>query len=74
MKKAIWFAGIFVIAFMLIVGGYLLFFQDKSSKMPEGTFVRMEMPKRTYQGGQGNGSGHTRICMEGMWNAWQKSA
>ncbi len=40
MKKAAWFTGIFIVIFALIVGCYLLFFQEKNTKVPEGTFVR----------------------------------
>lgn len=42
MKKAIWFAGVFLIVCMLVIGGYLLFFRETNSKTPEGTFVRTE--------------------------------
>lgn len=42
MKKAIWLTGVLVIVCMLVIGGYLLFFQGKDSKTPEGTFVRTE--------------------------------
>ncbi len=42
MKKAVWFTGIFVIVSVLIIGCYLLFFREKNSEMPEGTFVRTE--------------------------------
>ena len=40
MKKAAWFTGIVIVIFALIVGCYLLFFQEKNTKVPEGTFVR----------------------------------
>ncbi len=70
MKKVIWLTGIFVIVFMLITGCYLLFFRDKSSKMPEGTFVRVELPKKVC----GKNGGYPSCKgMEGTWNAWQRS-
>lgn len=71
MKKAIWFTGIFLVAFMLIIGGYLLFFREKSSKMPEGTFVRTQMSGKVCRGGCGR---NVRMGTEGMWDAWQRSA
>lgn len=49
MKKVIWFTGVLLIVFMLVIGGYLLFFQEKNSKTPEGTFVRTERAWDTWQ-------------------------
>ncbi|MDE7211276.1 MAG: hypothetical protein K2O03_07510 [Lachnospiraceae bacterium] len=71
MKKAIWFTGIFILAFMIIIGCYLLFFREKSSKMPEGTFVRGQMPAKVCTEPCG---GTRRAEAEGMWDVWQRSA
>lgn len=49
MKKAIWFTGVLLIVCILAIGGYLLFFQEKNSKIPEGTFVRTERAWDAWQ-------------------------
>lgn len=67
MKKAAWFTGIFIVIFALIVGCYLLFFQEKNTKVPEGTFVREGtfVPEGTFV--------RENMGLEGMWGAWQRS-
>ena len=67
MKKAAWFTGIVIVIFALIVGCYLLFFQEKNTKVPEGTFVREGtfVPEGTFV--------RENMGLEGMWGAWQRS-
>ncbi|MDE7299287.1 MAG: hypothetical protein K2N94_10740 [Lachnospiraceae bacterium] len=40
MKKTIWITGIFVVLGIVAVLLYFSLFQEKSSVMPEGTFVK----------------------------------
>ena len=58
---------IFIVIFALIVGCYLLFFQEKNTKVPEGTFVREGtfVPEGTFV--------RENTGLEGMWGAWQRS-
>ena len=79
MKKAAWFTGIFIVIFALIVGCYLLFFQEKNTKVPEGTFVREGtfVPEGTFvREGTFVPEGtfvRENTGLEGMWGAWQRS-
>ena len=79
MKKAAWFTGIFIVIFALIVGCYLLFFQEKNTNVPEGTFVREGtfVPEGTFvREGTFVPEGtfvRENTGLEGMWGAWQRS-
>ena len=79
MKKAAWFTGIFIVIFALIVGCYLLFFQEKNTKVPEGSFVREGtfVPEGTFvREGTFVPEGtfvRENTGLEGMWGAWQRS-
>ncbi len=79
MKKAVWLTGIFIVIFALIVGCYLLFFQEKNTKVPEGTFVKEGtfVPEGTFvKEGTFVPEGtlvRENTGLEGMWGAWQRS-
>ncbi|MDE7326311.1 MAG: hypothetical protein K2N63_08560 [Lachnospiraceae bacterium] len=81
MKKAVWLTGIFIIVFALVVGCYLLFSQEKNSKVPEGTFVQKGtfVPEGTFvQKGTFVPEGTRKIFgevkgLEGMWGTWQRN-